>query len=48
MIANQKKNNQPRSKARISREAEALRKNIAKRKLQQSKRSELKKETNNG
>lgn len=47
MVANQK-NAQPRAKIRISREAQALRKNLAKRKLQQAKRLELKKEKNNG
>lgn len=48
MAESLKKNSQPRSKARIAREAEALRKNLAKRKLQQSQREKLKKESNNG
>ena len=42
------KKSQPRSKARIAREAEALRKNLAKRKLQQSQREQQKKEVKNG
>lgn len=48
MVANSKKNSQPRAKQRIKRESEALRRNLAKRKLQQEKINELKKETNNG
>ena len=44
----QKKVSQPRSKQRIAREAEALRKNLAKRKIQQSQREQQKKEAKNG
>ena len=48
MAKNQNKKAQPRAQQRIAREAEALRKNLAKRKLQQSQREQLKKEKNDG
>ena len=38
----------PRYEQRFEREADALKKNLEKRKLQQKKREELKKEKNNG
>jgi len=48
MAQSQNKISQPRSKQRIAREAEALRKNLAKRKLQQSQRETQKKVEKNG
>ena len=48
MVESTKKSSQPRSKVRISREAEALRRNLVKRKIQQSQREQLKKEKSNG
>ena len=48
MAEKSNKKSQPRSKQRIAREAEALRKNLAKRKIQQSQLDKLKKESSNG
>lgn len=42
------KKTKPRADQRFDREAKALQKNLEKRKLQQQKRAELKKETQNG
>ena len=48
MIKSANTSSKPRQEQRFAREAEALRKNLEKRKLQTQKRKELKKEKVNG